>query len=408
MDMSDRDIPPIWHRFRAIFLYALHPAPLGMAVAIGALFALFSPGVLLSIPLLFIGLRYAVEAFARTAAGDLRPPGISYALLVEDYGPTVKLFFLLFLILLLVGSITASVGPLAGILVWYFFLLALPASYMTVMLTGSMLHGINPLALLQMIAVMGWSYWVLYGLLFILSTAWTNLTELLLTLPDATLFAALFYVSFFAFNLMAFHMMGYMVYRHGEELGTVGPQALVESTPFSLFEELLEQGHKEAARVELKRLIGESPGDLSRYRRMHNLALVDQAAKDLAENAGAFIPRLIAARRIGEAAEVYRDCARAKAMPRRLAADSVLALAEQLRVQRPREAFDLLNGFHKRYPHGDVFAAYLLAARILSEDLNRDDLAMRMLDYLDRHHPQHARIDEARQYRRTVAALAAV
>ncbi len=406
--MSNLDAPPIWQRFREVFLYALHPPPLLMAFCIGAVFAWLEPGLLLSIPLLFIGLRYAVEVFSRTASGDLKPPGVSYSLLVDDYGLTIKLFFLLFLILLLVGSISGSVGPVVGLMVWYFFLLALPASYMTVMLTGSMLHGINPLALFQMIAGMGWSYWLLYGLLFILSTAWANLTGLLLTLPNAALFVILFYMTFFAFNVMAFHMMGYMIFRRGDVFGTLPERASAEPTPFGLFDELLENGHKDAARVELKRLIKESPGDLALYRRMHNLALVDQAATDLAENARMAIPRLIAERRASEAAEIYRDCARARALPTRLSDADSLALAIQLRAMRhPREAFDLLNGFHKRYPHSHrVFDAYWLAAKVLSEDLNRDDLALRMLHYLGERFERHEHIDEVNRYRRVLESLA--
>ena len=406
--MSNQDVPPIWQRFREVFLYALHPAPLGVAFCIGVVFAWFEPGLLLSIPLLFIGLRYAVEVFGKTASGDLKPPKITYSLLVDDYELTIKLFFLLFLILLLVGSISGSVAPVVGLMVWYFFLLALPASYMTVMLTGSMLHGINPVALVQMIAAMGWSYWLLYGLLFILSTAWTNLTGLLSALPNAALFVILFYMTFFAFNVMAFHMMGYMIFRRGDVFGTVSEQAFAEPTPFSLFDELLEKGHSDAARVELKRLIKESPGDLVLYRRMHNLALVDQAAADLAENARMAIPRLIAERRTGEAAEIYRDCLRAEAMPKRLSAEDSLTLAVQLRaMSHSREAFDLLNGFHKRYPHShQVFDAYWLAAKVLSEDLNRDDLALRMLTYLGKHFTQHEQIDEVNRYRQVLESLA--
>ena len=406
--MSSSDAPPIWNRFREIFLYALHPAPLGMAFTIGALFAWLKPGLLLSIPLLFVGLRYAVEVFSKTASGDLKPPKLSYALLVEDYGLTTQLFFLLFLIMLLVGSIAGSVGPVVGMIAWYFFLLALPASYMTVMLTGSMLHGINPVALVQMITIMGWSYWLLYGLLFMLSSAWANLADMLGSLPNPTLFIIFFYMVFFAFNVMAFHMMGYMIYRRGEAFGTVVESPLAEPTPFSLFEELLEKGHNDAARVELKRLIKETPGDLSLYRRMHNLALVDQAAADLSANACVAIPRLIENRRANEAADIYLDCLRAESVPARLSAEDSLTLAVQLRaMQRSRDAFDLLNGFHKRHPHShQVFEAYWLAANILSEDLNRDDLALRMLAYLGEHFEQHERIDEVRRYRQVIESLA--
>jgi hypothetical protein len=405
--MSNLDAPPIWHRFRETFLYALHPTPLVIALLIGALFAFLEPGFLLSLVLLFVGFRYAVEVFEQTAQGHLKPPGISSEVLIEDYGVTVKLFVLLFLIILLVGSIATSAGSLSAMFVWYFFLLALPASYMTLMLTGSLLQAINPLALLKMIAVMGWSYWLLYGLLFLLSTAWQNVATVVSGVSNGALYSLLFYVCFFYFNVIAFHMMGYMIYRRGDVFGTVRQADIVQASPFHLFDELTANGHHDAARAELKRLIAESPMDLGLYRRMHNVALVDQAIQDLEANAAKAIPMLIAHGRGGEAAEIYLDCARHDVVPKRMPAESVVALARQLRsMNRPKDAFKLLNGFHKRYPASElVFDAYFLAAQTLSEDLSRDDLSTQLLKYLAKHCANHSKIGEVHQYLQVIARL---
>ena len=78
---------------------------MAVSLVIGRSFAWLQPGLLLSIPLLFIGIRYSAEVFNRAAAGDFDPPKITYAVLVEDYDATVKLFFLLFLIIFLVYSV---------------------------------------------------------------------------------------------------------------------------------------------------------------------------------------------------------------------------------------------------------------------------------------------------------------
>lgn len=406
--MNNLDAPPIWQRFRAIFLYALNPTPISVSLVIGLLFAWLEPGLLLAIPLLFIGIRYSVEVFNKTVKGDFEPPKVTYAVLVEDYDVTTKLFFLLFLILFLVYSVGNSVGVTAAVMLWYFFLLALPAAYMTVMLTDSLLHGINPVALVQMITRMGLSYWLLYGLLFVLSIAWMNLVDLLAGLSSARLFTVLFYMALFAFNLMAFHMMGYMVYRRGDAFGTAQAEPAAEPGPMALFEELLESGNEEAARVELRRLIADSPDDLSLYRRMHNLALVDQSVEDLRTNAGAFIPRLIAGGLAGEAVEILKDCSGLQCAPKGLKADSTLALARQLGVMNhPKQAFQLLNGFHKRYPDSPLtFDAYLFAAHLLTEELGRDDLATKLLGYLRQHYPDHERAGEVVRLSDVVSSLA--
>lgn len=408
--MSNPEAPPIWQRFRAIFLYALHPTPIGISLVIGLLFAWLRPGLLLAIPLLFIGIRYSVEVFNRTAEGEFRPPKVTYAVLVEDYDVTTKLFFLLFLILFLVSSVANSAGFLLAGMLWYFFLLALPAAYMTVILTESLLQGINPVALLRVITAMGWSYWVLYALLFVLSIAWMNLADLLAGLSSPWLFTILFYMTLFAFNVMAFHMMGYMIYRRGDVFGTLPTTAAEAVRPMALFEELLEDGKEEAARVELKRLIAETPDDVSLYRRMHNLALVGQATPDLAINAGALIQRLIEAGHGIEAVEILKDCSRMQCAPRGLDAATTLALARQLGASNhAKPAFQLLNGFHKRYSGSEhIFDAYLFAAGLSSEQLNRDDLAKKLLDYLQHNYPGHARIGEVVRLRSVIESLVSV
>ena len=255
---------------------------------------------------------------------------------------------------------------------------------------------------------MGWSDWILYGLLFILSTAWMNLAGLLAELSTPWLVVILFYMTMFAFNVMAFHMMGYMIYRRGDVFGTLPVESMDTAGPLALFEELLENGQDEAARIELKRVIAESPDDLQLYRRMHNLALIDQAVKDLGANAGMLIPRLIDLGRVSEAVEILKDCSRLQCAPKGLSAESTLALARQLGLTGyAKQSFQLLSGFHKRYPRSAlIFDAYLFAASLLSEQLDRDDLAVPLLEYLQTHYPQHERIGEVVQLREVITSLA--
>ena len=73
-------------------------------------------------------------------------------------------------------------------------------------------------------------------------------------------------------------------------------------------------------------------------------------------------------------------------------ASEVIALARQAHARRDgKTALSLLGRFEQRFPqHPDLPAAQLLTARLLSETLGRDQLALQIVDKLRRTYPEHA------------------
>ncbi len=406
--MEHNAYPPIWHRFPATFLYGFHKYPIGLAVAIGLLFALLQPGFIITISLFFMIAKYGVEAFRPTARGELDPPPLSAEVLLNDYKPAAQIYAMMLLPGILTGIIAASISPFLGMIAGYFFLIALPACFMVLMMTESMLQALNPVMLIQMMTRMGWSYAILYGLLFILSTAWGNLSMLVIRIENPFLLIFGMYTLMIYFAIVSAHMMGYMVLQEAEALGGESPNAPKEDGRLALFEDLLREGNNNAARLELADVIGRHPEDLELQRRLHNLALADQAGKDLLKNARGYIPRLLDAGKAREAADVYLDCARlVPETPLQVSSQHTCKLARALREKgASKPAFLLLKGFHKTFPDSShTPEAYLLGARILVEDLNRDDLAKQLLQYLLQAYPEHERREEVRGYLRTISAL---
>lgn len=406
--LKQPDTPPIWQRLPQTFRYGLHPVPLGLSLTLGLVLAFADIGLLLSIPLLLIPLRYAVEVFNRTAEGDMHPPELSYRVLVEGYGIVIKMAAMLLLLGLLIGSIASSAGPFLAELTLYFFLIALPACFMVLMLTESLLQAINPLALISTMLHLGWSYLALYGLLFILNLAASNLSDLVTGLGHPELAIAGAYGTMNLFYVIAFHMMGYMIFRKGASFGTVSALATGAENPETHLEQLIQDGRSEAARAELRDMIRATPTDLGLYRRLHNLCLRDQSNDELARNAGDYIRRLLAANKPYDAAEVHADCERMGCQLPRLSDTETLALARAVRGKgQAKSAFSLIKGFHKTHPSSPVIPeAYMLGAQILCEDLERDDLAIQMLQYLQKAFPQHPNIDQAHRYLKTLQSLA--
>lgn len=66
----------------------------------------------------------------------------------------------------------------------------------------------------------------------------------------------------------------------------------------------------------------------------------------------------------------------------------------------------MINGFHKSFPgSNEVVDAYILGAKICCEDLERDDLAKKLLEYVLKKHPSHPRAIEANQYLEQILSL---
>ncbi len=405
----DKRYPPIWHRFPATFLYGFHKYPLGLAIGAGLLFALVGRWSLIaSLLLIFLCTKYGVEVFRHTSRGELDPPPLNSEALTQDYAPAVKFYLLLFLMGFIIAFVSSALGPFMGMVASYFFMISLPACFMVLLMSDSLLQAVNPVLLIQMMVRMRWSYLILYGLLFILTTAWTNLSLLVANLTNPTLLIFFMYSVMFYFSVVTAHMMGYMILQESDNLGTYVVADPDEDHRLDLFDSLMRQGNHEAARLELADVIEHNPTDLELPKRMHNLALADQKPLFLVQNARQYIPRLLDAGRRREAAEVYLDCVRqAPDSPVRLSPKHTCALAHALRERKEsKPAFLLLKGFHKTFPNSDhTHDAYLLGARILSEDLNRDDLAKQLLQYLLQAFPEHERKPEVQGYLQTISAM---
>ncbi|MGD8909231.1 MAG: hypothetical protein PVI92_07765, partial [Chromatiales bacterium] len=82
-------------------------------------------------------------------------------------------------------------------------------------------------------------------------------------------------------------------------------------------------------------------------------------------------------------------------------------MLENLKQRRHfKEAVALTKDFHKRFPANDLTPGlYLALAKLFSEDMQRDDLAMKLLNFLLNHFQTHELIPEVRQYLRLIENL---
>ncbi|OGT89474.1 MAG: hypothetical protein A2286_14435 [Gammaproteobacteria bacterium RIFOXYA12_FULL_61_12] len=405
-------IQPFWNRVPDFFLYVLSPTPLILCVVFGALTALlpFWPVYLLLFALMT---KYAFEALIRTSEGDLDPPGLAADVFNENFG----LVFKQLAIYLITGAIILSL-VLKGMLVpakamGIAFLFLLPAMTMVLASTSSLLSAINPIMLIGMVTRVGWSYLGLYGLLLVVYMAESNAQGFLLSRVGPQAIFPLYNAVNFLFSVLAYHMMGYLLYQHHEALGI--SQRIFESEShdptggkLEQFHAFMEKGMTEAAKAELIGRVRDEPVNAELRRKLSAFLMVHGTEDDKVKFARYIIPILVENGQANEAGRLYTDLAAGSAGFALGRADHYLALIRALNTMgQGKAAFALAKNIHKRFPkETEVADIYIEMAQLVSHKFSRDDLALQMLGFVLKNYPRHPRCGEAEQLAQTIKRLA--
>ncbi|MBA1146650.1 hypothetical protein H0Z60_06220 [Ectothiorhodospiraceae bacterium WFHF3C12] len=407
-------ITPFWHRIPHFFQYPFRKPSLWVLLGGTGLGVVFSMIPILG-PLAMLALslgimKYAYEVLAETAEGYMDPPEISSDRSGTGIVIPLKQFAIYFLLGLLVVLIAQGFGAVAALLFAIVALILLPASIITLATTASLTAAINPLLLGQMIQRIGAPYAALYGMLVLLYVGSGAVGALLAGSVPALL---LYVVSLFAgyyFTFVMFHLMGYVVYQFHVELDFL-PEAVIEAgdgqsmdDELQLFEQFLAEEKYGAAKAELLAVIARHPERLELKQRLHRIAQLSGDRPLLARNGRQLISEYLDAQRLRDAVNVHLDCVRDDPAFRPGRGEDYAPLAQALRERGDGKlAVQLVNGFHKRYPeHPATPSLYVLAARVFSEDLERDDQARVILDYVVKHFPRNP---DTRQAKALISAL---
>jgi tetratricopeptide (TPR) repeat protein len=459
---------PFWGRIPRFFLFPLHPTILfriGLFAAVPVL-CVFATSVNAGI-VVFAGLsllvwvfylRLGSGIFSETSLGRLSPE--QYDREKDEslaYIP-YAIFALGFIASLIVGLIEGLFGRGPGIAANLIIVsLLMPAALMVLVHTRSLIAGLSPGQVWELISTIGKPYLLLCLFIFCLSSAqmflafkcfewglsalvekWMAVQEMLQEIQSEEDFIAAHAAldEFFAFlrrsrprlgfalfgvnaaamyfTTVAFNMMGYVLYQYHQALGlTVDEprqrgQRQAEADPVgNQVADFLAAGQMDKAldaAYEGQRL---APDDAAAQERYHKLLHLAGKTDRLLVHANRLIPLLLRQQKADRAFEALRRC-------RELSPDFcpedpaiLLALAEAARKQRePKQALDLLGNFDKKYPkHPLIPDAYFLSACILCEDLRQDEVADRVFAAIVTHYAESPCAEQARVYRATLARM---
>ena len=411
-------ITPFWQRMPRFFRYPLHLEPLlymavlSLATLLGFVLPLPSPLdhliVHLGVWLAFI--RYAYKTLDQTAQGLLTPDRHQF----YDAKERANLPYKQFAIFMVAGfaiSVAGWLGDFATGLAVVFVVLSMPASIMILSISQSFWAGLNPLAAVGMMRVIGLPYLGLCAFLFLLSSSQGILQmELMPRVPEWLLMPSLNFVAMY-FTLIMFNMMGYVVYQYhallGVEVSAVAPAAAASAV--DAIGQLIAAGEIDAALELAYEAQRTAPDDLVAHGRYHKLLMLAGREDRALAHARSYLALLLQKGRGEQALDLHRAmCERDAAFaPEQPAQWLRLAEAARRRREYP-QALALIKGFDKRFPrHPEIPAVYLFAASVLCENLRQDASARQILDALLTRYPDHPVSGEARQLASVIDKLAA-
>lgn len=457
-------IAPFWTRVPRFFLFPLQPSALWRVLVFAAIPALgafatnpVAIGILiagLSLLAWVFLLRFGSVVLHETSLGRLSPSDYSQLPDESLAHMPYKIVALFTIPGFFVGVITGIFGETMGWLANFAVTLITPAALMAMIVSRSLGTGLNPAASLSIISGVGKPYVLLCVFLFFLSSGQMFLVSKLLEHTLLPLFqqwmelqsqaqkafqaqdqmafdtamegigsffprmqpklaGAVWLMSAVAmhFTLIAFNMMGYVLYQFHEALGlevdephsarrkgSIKPQVDVESEQIAA---LLADGKLDQAlevAYEAQRLDPENTAAQERYNKLLHLAGKDDR---LLNHSQRLIPLLLRNNQGRNALEAWKRCREKDAEFRPENAGSVLQLAEAARAARePKLAMEILNGFDKAFRnHALLPEVYFLGGSILCEDLRKDELADRFFITLCNRFPEHPRVEEALRFR---------
>ncbi len=402
-------ITPFWNRIPKFFLYGLRPYPLLLAAAI-MIAAHFFGGPLFSLVLYVIAIKYSAVVLQHTVDGELLPPRPTLEVINENYQLPFKLFFVFFIFEYGIGSLVSSLNAFLAYPVIFVASLLPPAIIIAMMVTEEIGFALNPLNWFSIATRIGWPYLIMVLFLFMFSSAQEEFAYFVMSfIPDRFIWPLWMAISTY-FMIVGFHLMGYVVLQYREKLGMEPTETLHngdENTPSTnsvitspLLERFIEEGNVQAAVAEMASLMQEHPQDMELRRRIYVYLKSNGQLDNLSRYAPNYFELLCAQNRFTDATTIYLE-SQERGQP--FSPESTayfLPIMQELRRRRAaNHAVKLAQRLHKRFPDDpQIPVIYLEMAKILSEELQRDDLAKQTLHYLLKSYPAHAMQPQIRQY----------
>jgi len=429
-DDDDTQPPPapFWHRLNTFFGFPLQLWPLLHAgvlafcsllvFPLGRAISLPLAGVVVVIGLLLAISRYGFKVMALGAQGMFRTA--DYPHRMED-GVT-SLPWKLFLVLLAQGFAAGLVqrmfGEGAGLLATGVVSLVMPATTIVLLLSRSGLAALNPARLWDTMTVIGWPYLLLFFFLYLLNGGMGLGAVFVVTKIGRAVALPLLTFVVVYFSWVMFSLLGYVIYQHHRAFGVdllpggeadagrpqLTPEQRMDRALDKEVSHLVASGDITAALGAAYEAQRTEPHSLPAQRRYHRVLLLSGKTPTLLDHGRRFIEQLVRQGQVSEALRVWQACrAKDEAFAPEHSASTFALARHAWQAGDAKEALRLVNSFDRRFK-GDplIPQVYELAARALTQGLNRPRMALPILQQLEHKYPGHEATREVRWLLREV------
>ncbi|HEX4870079.1 MAG TPA: tetratricopeptide repeat protein [Moraxellaceae bacterium] len=393
--------PPFWQRLTAFLRYPFSPVA-GVLMFLAFLIPLVVPdGVLLNVARLGFLLPLTVylwAVFERVVTGDVEPIGPKVLASTAGRTPLPLYLGVALAVLAGAGSFAAATWGFAGKVLVSVLLGLLPALLAGVARTRSVGSGFSKDGVVTVVTGVGPVYAAVFLMPILLVGGLLAFVSLFTdVLPNAVGYgldmAAYTYAAIVIFALSA-----YMLFQYQEELdytpeGDSGKRKSYRRVDpvQSLLEMHLKDGNYGKAITILKMDVDKKSATVAQHERYHKLIWALNHEEDLKAHAVPYFKALLANGRGVQAAQVFRNYLQ-RYPDFKLAEPEVrLDLAQAFEQQGDfKLAVHVLNGLHKdsaQFP--GLPEAYLLAARLLAEQLKMPQKALALVQFLHGRYRNH-------------------
>jgi tetratricopeptide (TPR) repeat protein len=419
-------VEPFWRRLHRIFLYplGLHPLILMVVLAVASVIFMHMGliGLLGAILVWGVRVKYSYEALKYSARGDLRPPPINSRTITEDFNQVFKQFAVFFFIGLAFLFISAKLNGVLGLAFLVFVLLFLPAIFVLLVASNSVVSALNPLLFVQLAFRIGWGYLLMYFFLILLYLAPGTLNYYILQYMPPALHTFMVSMGLTYYSIVFYHLMGYVLLQYSDAIGyevtfddfydphQAGPAAAVSEADRlrARIDPMVKEGRLEEAVQTVRQSInaGQVNGEEIRESYYKLLKAAGMTAEMVTEGA-MLLTQFVKAARQTEACQVYLDCAAVKGF--KTAPTTLLKLASWLNAtRRHTESIGAYNRLIKTHPESPLVPkAYFQAAQVLHAGLQQTPKAQKILAGLIKKFPDHDIVPFARDYLRQISKTTA-
>lgn len=218
------NVDPFWRRLEKAFKYPLNANAMMMVIGLSVVSALVAAlplgGFLSFIANLCVAgltVNYAFLCLTATSEGKMEAP-----MLADAMAGSIDVLWKLFLMMLFLGlslyAMAVYISPVLVIVTMVVLYIGLPAILMCFAHSNSVLDAVNPLNFVRLMLTVGVPYIVLVLFLFIMMTSVDVLNNFIGNeIPALAAILSTSVANYYA--VVAFHLMGYLLYQYQDKLG---------------------------------------------------------------------------------------------------------------------------------------------------------------------------------------------